>query len=279
MYFDTHAHLNFAAFVRDREKVAKKCLKQNIAFINVGTNLFTSKIAIELAQKFDKGVYAAIGLHPINLGIEDSREINYEEILREESPFEESFDYEKYKKFAKNKKVVAIGETGLDYYYKPKIEIKLKGFKLNQKLLFLQHIKLAKELNLPLMIHCRKAHQDLLNILHIQEGIYHEKFTGVIHCFTGNITQLKEYLHLGFHIGFNGIIFKLNLKDVIKKTPLDKMVLETDCPFFPTSPEKTRNDPSDVIFVAEEIAKIKNIDLKELSKKTTENAIKLFDLN
>jgi len=279
MYFDTHAHLNFAAFVRDREKVAKKCLKQNISLINVGTNLFTSKIAIELAQKFDKGIYAAIGLHPINLGVEDSREVSHEEILREESPFEEAFDYEQYEKLAKDKKVVAIGESGLDYYYKPKIEIKLKGFKLNQKLLFLQHIKLAKELNLPLIIHCRMAHQDLLNILHIQEGIYHEKFRGVIHCFTGNMSQLNDYIHLGFHIGFNGIIFKLNLKDVIKKTPLDKMVLETDCPFFPTSSKKTRNDPSDVIVVAEEIAKIKKIDLKELSEKTTENARKLFDLN
>ncbi|MBU4078010.1 TatD family hydrolase, partial [Patescibacteria group bacterium] len=195
------------------------------------------------------------------------------------SLFESEFDYEEYRKISLDKKVVAVGEIGLDYYYKPKIEIKLKGFKLNQKLLFLQHIKLAKELNLPLIIHCRMAHQDLLNILHIQEGIYHEKFRGVIHCFTGNMSQLNDYIHLGFHIGFNGIIFKLNLKDVIKKTPLDKMVLETDCPFFPTSSKKTRNDPSDVIVVAEEIAKIKKIDLKELSEKTTENARKLFDLN
>jgi len=279
MYFDTHAHLNFAAFVKDREKVAKKCLKDNVWVINVGTNFFTSKIAVELANKFDKGIYAAVGLHPINLGVEDSRKISAEEILRKESPFEEAFDYEKYKELAKDKKVVAIGETGLDYYYKPKSKIKLKGLKLNQELLFLRHIKLAKELDLPLMIHCRMAHQDLLDILHTQEGVYRGKFKGVIHCFTGNVTQLKEYLHLGFYIGFNGIIFKLNLKDVIKKTPIDRMVLETDCPFFPTSPRKKRNDPLDVEIVAEEIAKLKKIDLRELSEKTFKNAEQLFDLS
>jgi len=278
MYFDTHAHLNFASFVKDRERVAKKCLKDNIWITNVGTNFFTSKIAVELTKKFDKGIYAAVGLHPINLGVEDSRKVSDEEIAREESPFEKEFDYEKYKQLAQNDKVVAIGEVGLDYFYKPKSKIKLKGLKLNQELLFLQHIKLAKELDLPLIIHCRMAHQDLLNILHTQEGIYRGKFKGVIHCFTGNVTQLKEYIHLGFYIGFNGIIFKLNLKDVIKRTPLDKMVLETDCPFFPTSSREKRSDPLDVKVVAKEIAKLKKIDLKALSEKTFENAKQLFDL-
>jgi len=278
MYIDTHAHLNFAAFVRDREEIVEKCLRDNVWMINVGTNLFTSKIAVELANKFEQGVYAAVALHPINLGVEDSRKISNEEILREESPFEKSFDYEKYKELAKDKKIVAIGETGLDYYYKPKSKLKLKGFKIDQEFLFLKHIKLAKELNLPLIIHCRMAHEDLLDILRVQEGIYHEIFKGVIHCFTGNVTQLKEYLHLGFHIGFNGIIFKLNLKNVIKRTPLDRMVLETDCPFFPTSPEEKRNDPIGVKAVAEEIAEIKNIDLKEIEEQTTKNAKELFDL-
>ncbi len=293
MYIDTHAHLNFAAFVKDREKIAKKCLRQNVWLINVGTNFFTSKLAVEFAQKFAKGIYAAVGLHPINLGIDDSRKVSEEEILRKESPFEKEFDYQKYKnlaigkkldsfgikKLAKNKRVVAIGETGLDYFYKPKSKVKLKGFKLNQELLFLEHIKLAKELDLPLIIHCRMAHQDILNILHQQEGIFHEKFKGVIHCFTGNVGQLRDYLHLGFHIGFNGIIFKLNLKDVIKKTPLDKLVLETDCPFFPMSSRKKRGEPLDVKAVAKEVADIKKIGLRELSETTSENAKKLFDLN
>lgn len=277
MFFDTHAHLNFAAFVRDREKMAKKCLKEDVWLINVGTNYFTSKIAVDLAQKFEQGVYAAVGLHPINLGIEDSREISEVEILKKESPFEKEFDYEKYKKLAQSKKVVAIGEVGLDYFYQPKTETKIRGFQLNQELLFLKQLKLAKELDLPLIIHCRKAHEALLKILISQRDIYHEKYKGVIHCFTGNITQLKEYLKLGFNIGFNGIIFKLNLKNAIKKTPLDNLLIETDCPYLSPSGEG-RNTPLSVKEVAKEIAEIKNIPLKEIENKTTENAQKLFNL-
>jgi len=291
MYFDTHAHLNFAAFVKDRDRVAKKCLKQQVWMINVGSNFFTSAIAVDFARKFDKGVYAAVGLHPINLGIEDSRKVSEAEILSKESPFEKEFDYESYKnlvlgknldssgieKLAKNQKVVAIGEVGLDYFYKPKAKEKLKGFKLSQELLFLQELKLSKELDLPLIIHCRMAHSELLNILHAQEGVYHQKFKGVIHCFTGNVTQLKEYLDLGFYIGFNGIIFKLNLKDVIKKVPLDKLLLETDCPYLsPPEYNQKRNDPMGVKYVAKEIARIKKIPLEELADQTTKNAQQLF---
>jgi len=263
MIIDTHAHLNLPAFVRDREKVAKKCLDENIWVINVGTYFLTSRLAVELANKFDKGIYASIGLHPMVLGESDKKD----------SPFEKEFDYAKYKKLGKDKKVVAIGETGLDYFYKT--EENSKALKLDQELLFLQHIKLANELNLPLIIHCRMAHQDILRILEDQKDILHRKHKGVIHCFTGNVTQLTHYLDLGFHIGFNGIIFKLNLKDVIKKTPLNRMVLETDCPFLGS---KKRNDPFGVKEVAKEVAEIKGITTRELVKTTTENAKKLFGL-
>jgi TatD DNase family protein len=275
MFFDTHAHLNFATFVRDRENLARQCLKENVWLINVGTNYFTSEIAVNLAQKFEQGVYAAVGLHPINLGIEDSRKISEAEILKKESPFEKEFDYEKYKQLAQDKKVVAIGEIGLDYFYQPKTELKIKGFKLNQEILFLKQLKLAKELDLPLIIHCRKAHEDLLKIFVSQQDIYHEKYKGVIHCFTGNITQLKKYLELGFNIGFNGIIFKLNLKDVIKKTPLEKLLIETDCPYLSPS-GKDRNTPLAVKEIAKEIANIKKRSVREIENQTTENAQKLF---
>ena len=113
MYFDTHAHLNFAAFVRDRERVAKKCLKQQIWMINVGTNFFTSEIAVDFAKKFDKGVYAAVGLHPINLGIEDSRKVSEAEILSKDSPFEKEFDYESYKNLVLGKN---LDSSGIETY-------------------------------------------------------------------------------------------------------------------------------------------------------------------
>ena len=132
----------------------------------------------------------------------------------------------------KKPKVVAIGEIGLDYYWKPKTKKKFEDFKHRQETLLFSEIRLAKELDLPIIIHCRMAHQDLLRILRRQSAIYDSQFRGTVHCFTGDPNQAKEYMELGFHIGFNGIIFKLDLDKVVKKIPLEKMLIETDCPYL-----------------------------------------------
>ncbi|MCD6429244.1 TatD family hydrolase, partial [bacterium] len=146
--FDTHAHLNFKAFDKDRDQIIKKCLQENIWMINVGTNFFSSKIAVEIANKYEKGVYASVGLHPINIKTNSKFKIqNY----NKEDVLEEEFDYEKYKRLAQNKKVVAVGEIGLDYYYKPKTKKRLEEFKNKQKGIFLKQIELAQELNLPII--------------------------------------------------------------------------------------------------------------------------------
>jgi len=279
MFFDTHAHLNFAAFVRDRDRVIKKCLKEKIWLINVGTNFFTSQKAIEIAQNYREGVYASVGLHPINLdtGLIKQKFDSDEFEENKESPFEKEFDYEKYKKLAQSKRVVAIGEIGLDYYWKPKTKARLEDFKLRQENLFLTELRLAKELDLPIIIHCRMAHEDLLRILRKQFSIYDSQFKGVVHCFTGNEEQAKEYMELGFYIGFNGIIFKLDLDSVIKKIPLDKMLIETDCPYLsPPRYNQKRNDPLGVKFVARKISRIKKVPLEQVSVQTTKNAQKLF---
>ncbi len=279
MLFDTHAHLNFAAFVKDREKIIKKCLENDIWLINIGTNFFTSKKAIEIAKDYEEGVYSAIGLHPMNLRTSLIKQrIDKNELMeKEESPFETAFDYNKYKQIAKNKKVVAIGEIGLDYYWKPKTKQRLKDFKDNQEELFLEEMRLAKELDLPMIIHCRMAHEDLIKILKEQALIYDSNFKGVIHSFTGTWEQAKEYMKLGFSLGFNGIIFKLDLEEVIKKISLDKMLLETDCPYLsPPNYNQERNDPIGVKYVAKEIATIKNISLEEVADQTTQNAKGLF---
>ena len=278
MYFDTHAHLNFAAFVKDRDRVIKKCLKNDVWLINVGTNFFTSQKAVEIAQNYKEGIYAAVGLHPINLDTGLSRQkIDENELVENEgSPFEKEFDYEKYKKLAQKKKVVAIGEIGLDYYWKPKTKKRLEDFKRKQEFLFLEEVRLAKELDLPVIIHCRMAHEDLLRILRKQSSIYDSKFRGVIHCFTGNVEQAKKYMELGFLLGFNGIIFKLDLARVIKETPLDKILIETDCPYLSPPKYNKRNDPMGVKYVAEEIARIKKIPLKKVADQTTKNAQELF---
>ena len=305
MLIDTHAHLNFNAYKDDAEEVIKRALENDVWMINIGSQYETSKRAVEIAERYSQGVYAAIGLHPIHLaeGIFKTK-IDTEEI--EFKTKEEGFDYNKYKNLAVSKKVVAIGEIGLDYYYKPKTKIKLAEFKKRQRIVLCQQLELAKELNLPVIFHCRSAHDDLLEILNTRYKIQNTGPRGVIHCFTGTWEQTKQYLELGLYLGLNGIIFKLEvaetsshlssraasphsvLDEVIKKTPLEKILVETDCPYLTpplpaealakAGPQPIRNEPLYVKYIAKKIAEIKNIDFKEIVKATTENARKLFGI-
>jgi len=241
MLIDTHAHLNFSAFKNDFDKVIKRSLAEDIWMINVGSEYETSKKAVEIAEKYN-GIFAAIGLHPIH--VED-----------------EEFDKEKYKWLANSDKVVAIGEIGLDYYKDYAV------FKEKQKKVFLEQLELAEELNLPVIFHCRKAHDDLLEILK------NHQFSGVVHCFTGTWRQAKKYLDMGFYLGINGIMYKFDLKEVIGKIPLSRLLLETDCPFLG---REKRNEPLFIKYIAQDIAKIKNIDFQKVVQTTFQNAKKLF---
>ena len=278
MFVDTHAHLNFNIYKNDSDEVIRRSLENDIWTINVGTKYETSKKAVELAQKYEKGVYATVGLHLIHLETGLVKIKNDTEEI-EVNTKEEDFDYEKYKDLAlrslgEGGKVVAIGEIGLDYYWRPKTTKKKEIFKQKQKELLLKQLGLAKELNLPVIFHCRMAHQDLINELRIKNY----ELRGVVHCFSGNWNEAKKYLEIGFYLGFNGIIFKLDLDEIIKNTPLDKILIETDCPYL-TPPQRTgRNESPYVKYVAEKISQIKNIKLEELAKITTENAQKLFQI-
>jgi TatD DNase family protein len=187
---------------------------------------------------------------------------------------EESFDYEKYKELARSsKKVVAVGEIGLDYYYKPKTNVRLESFKNKQKEVFSRQLDLAKELDLPVIFHCRMAHDEMIDIL----GNY-ENLKGTIHCFTGTLEQAEKYLKMGFYIGLNGIIFKFNIDEIIKKIPLDKILIETDCPYLTPPPMAGRNEPLFVKYVAGKVAQLKSLSVEEIAGKTTENAKKLFKI-
>ena len=342
MLIDTHAHLNFDTFKGDFDEIIERALKNDVWMINIGTNYETSKKAIEIAEGYKKGVYphtnrglrsaqknkirvlsgvgvyAAIGLHPMNLdtglvkiqkskpSTKGGKNQNDLEVPRPEvgdcgagnlkfknleDILEESFNYEKYKNLAKSKKVVAIGEVGLDYYWRPKTTRKKELFKQKQKELLLEQLNLAKELNLPVVFHCRMAHQDLLEVLKSEirnpksetnpkSQIQNLKLRGVIHCFTGNWEQAKKFMDMGFYLGFNGIIFKLDLDEIIKKTPLNKILIETDCPYLsPPQFEDKRNEPLCVEYVARRIAEIKNVSFEEVAEKTTENAVKLFNFS
>ncbi|NKQ37963.1 MAG: TatD family hydrolase [Methanosarcinales archaeon] len=250
MLIDTHAHVNFNAYRLDADKVIKKALKNNVWLINVGAGFESSRKAIEIAEKYSKGVYATVGLHPIHA--------------------EENFCIVDYKDFTKSEKVIAIGEIGLDY------KSEYVSFKEHQKQVFLEQLNLAKELNLPIIFHCRFAHQDLIEILKLQ--VLNFKPQGVVHCFAGNWKEAEKYLDMGLYLGFNGIIFKLNLDEIIRKTPLGKILIETDCPYLTPPQESGRNEPLHVKYVAEKIAEIKNISYKEVVTITTQNAKDLFKI-
>jgi len=282
MLIDTHAHLNFNGYKGDFEEVIKRTLDNNVWVINVGSQYETSKKAVEIAEKYPEGIFAAIGLHPIHLETGLVKIKNDEEEV-EVNTKEEVFDYEKYKELARSPKVVAIGEIGLDYYYRPKTKRKLELFKEKQKKALLKQLELAKELNLPVIFHCRMAHQDLIEVLNSKFKIQKSKIAGVIHCFTGTWEQAGQYLEMGLYLGFNGIIFKsiegIDFKENIKKTPLDKILIETDCPYLAPPPFlNQRNEPLFVKYIAEKIAKIKDLGYEKISEITTENAKKLFNL-
>lgn len=277
MLIDSHAHVNFNAFKEDADEVIRRSLGNNIWMINVGSQYETSKKAVEMAEKYPEGAYAAIGLHPIHL----SEGIFKVKVDNEEASFQtknEEFGYEKYKELAKSKKVVAVGEIGLDYYYRPKTKAKLQQFKEKQKTALLLQLDLAKELKLPVIFHCRMAHADLLEILNLKIKNQNSKLSGVIHCFTGNWAQAQEYIKMGFYLGFNGIIFKFDCDEVIKNAPLEKVLIETDCPYLTPPQEEGRNEPLYVKYVAEKIAKIKNLSYEGIAEATAQNAKKLFNI-
>jgi len=284
MLIDTHAHINFKDYKDDADEVVKRALENDIWLINVGAEFETSKRAVEYAQKYPQGVFAAVGLHPIHLQAQKFNEKDFEFETKAED-----FDYEKYKTLAQNPKVVAIGEIGLDYavfvrkqserlqkrasadsafvatsakeaaeseggLHKEEIEI----IKDLQKEVFLKQLKLAQELNKPVIIHCREAHRDLLEIIsNFQFPI--SKPRGVIHSFSGNYKQARQYRELGFKIAFNGIItFARDYDKVILDTPLEDILLETDCPYLAPIPYRgQRNEPLYIIEVAKKIAEIK----------------------
>lgn len=250
MLIDTHAHVNFKAFDNDFDEVIKRSLGEDVWMINVGSKYETSKKTVEIAEKYGKGVFAAIGLHPIHA-------------------LDEEFDIERYKKLSQFEKVVAIGEIGLDNFRDYGL------FLEKQKKVFTDQLDLAKELNLPVIIHCRMAHEEVLEILNYKLKTKNYKLSGVIHCFTGTWQEAKRYLDVGFYLGINGIMYKLDLKEVIEKTPLNRILLETDCPYLG---KEKRNEPTFVRQIAKDIARIKSISFEEVVQTTTQNAQILFTI-
>lgn len=245
---DTHCHLDNEKFDEDRLEVIER-IKENLEFcVNIGYDLASSKKSLELAKEYDF-IYAVIGVHPIDIA-EYSEEVEKElELL------------------GKNPKVVAIGEIGLDYHWmtEPK-EIQQERFK--------KQLELAERLNKPVVIHTRDAMEDTVNILKEYPNI-----TGVIHCYPGSLETAKQLVDR-FYLGIGGTLTFKNSKkavEVVKDIPLDRIVIETDCPYLTPEPFRgKRNEPIYVEYVAKKIAEIKEISVEDVTKITTENAKKLY---
>ena len=254
---DSHAHLDFKEFDKDRAEVIQRAFANGVKkIINVGCNLERSKASIELAEKY-RNIFASVGCHPHDVDIAELSIVNRE-----------------LRKLTKSDKVVAIGECGLDYF-----RLENEKDKENQQKLFRTQIKLAKEMNLPLIIHCRDAYDDLLDIL--QSFDLSEK-PGVAHCFLGNLSEAERLLDLGFYISFTGVItFPKAEKtlEVVKKISLDRILIETDCPYLAPVPKRgDRNEPVYVRYVAEKIAEVRDIDIEKVEKATANNTMRLFGI-
>jgi len=282
MYIDTHCHLNFNDYKEDALEIAKKTLLADTEMIVVGSMLRTSARAVDFAEKFSKGVYSAIGLHPchlINQVVENEKDEDdkYKFIAQAEVYKEE--DYQKL--IDSSNKVVAIGEIGLEYFRLPGDKKELDRIKELQRQVFKQQLNLAKKNNLPIIIHCREAHDDLYSILY--DFVIEKKPLedwGVIHCFSGDYELAKKYNSLGLKISFTGLITFANQWDeVIKKIPLEKIMVETDSPYLSPIPYRgKRNEPLNVKEVVKKIAELKGLRVEEVAKTTYNNAKKLFKI-
>lgn len=253
-FFDTHSHYNDEAYDEDRKEIINTIYNDGITkTVVIGYNEEKSKKAIELAEQ-NEFIYASVGIHPSDIGK------SKEEILAQ---------IERIREIASNKKVVAIGEIGLDYHWeKDNIEL--------QKFAFIQQIHLANELKLPIVIHSRDAIMDTIEII---KGKDLPKFSGILHCCVLNKDLIQEGLKAGLYVSFAGPITFKNTKntDLINIVPDDKLLIETDCPYLSPEPNRgKRNDSRNIKFTAQKIAEIKGKTLEEIAQLTYENAKKVF---
>ena len=250
MLFDTHAHLNDPAFDPDREELMAGLADKGIGYVmNAGCSLSSSKDIIQMAENYP-WLYASVGSHP-----DSADEVN-EDVIEE------------YRQLCRHEKVKAIGEIGLDYYYEdiPR-EIQKNAFRMQ--------MALAQEVDLPVIIHEREAHDDGMRI--VKEF---PKVKGVFHCYSGSAEMARQLVNMGWYIGFTGVLTFKNARKAVETAasiPLDRIVLETDCPFMAPEPFRgKRNDPGYLPKMAEKLAEIRGISVEEAITATTENAKRLY---
>jgi len=284
-YIDTHAHVNINAFKDDALKVVSLCANDKVAIINVGTQADTSKRAVELATQNDS-CFAIVGLHPVHTSASYHDESELGENMRAFTSRGEEFDAQYYRDLAQNKKVVAIGECGLDYY---RLEANTK---VVQERTFIQQIEVANELGLPLMIHTRDAKGNSASakaeagVGNVYDDTYtilkqYAKVPGNVHFYAGTYEQAKRFLDIGFSVSFTGVItFTHDYDEVIKNSPLDMIHGETDCPYVAPVPYRgQRCEPWMVKEVYKKIAEIRGEDEGAVRQQLIENAKRVYKLD
>ena len=254
MIFDTHAHYDDEQFDEDREALIASFANAGIGnVVNIGASMASSERSVELAHKYDF-IYAAVGVHPSEVEELDESAIERLTVL------------------GKDSKCVAIGEIGLDYHWPdPTPEI--------QKKWFVRQLELAREMKLPVVIHSRDAAKDTMDIMHDEHA---EDIGGVVHCFSYSKEIAKECVDMGFYIGVGGVITFKNgrkLREVVEETPMEKIILETDCPYLSPEPYRgKRNSSLNLPYVVKEISNIKGISEEDVIRITEENAKRMYGL-
>ncbi len=241
---DSHCHPQLSQYDEDRDEVLARAQQAGVGIVCVGTNIQTSKAAAALAEQYE-GIYSSVGSHPI-----DEQKQN--------------FDLNAYRELAQHPKVVAVGEIGLDYFHSSDRE--------EQKIRFQQQFELAQEVGKPIIIHCRDAHDDMLEII--------SQYPGVIHSFNSSIEYAKRYLDLGYFLGLNAIVtFSKTYHDMVRYIPLDRILLETDAPYLAPAPHRgKRNEPIYLSQICESIATIKGLPSIAMQTQTSKNASQLFGM-
>ncbi|MBI4127646.1 MAG: TatD family hydrolase [Parcubacteria group bacterium] len=266
MLIDTHCHLNLKAFTDSYRDAIARAKENGVGtIVNSGTQAPTSKRAVEFAREFPRYCYATVAIHPHHAIAATAA------------------DFEKIESLSQAPEVIAIGETGLDYYREEDLsreEVKRRHDV--QQELFLRHLTLAHERRLPVSIHSRNAYRELAELMTAHKSLLAADPPGVMHCFTGTVEEVKPFLDLGFFISFSGIVTfddAEELKQVAKYVPLDQMVVETDAPFLAPEPMRgKKNEPAFVRYTAEHIAELRILSFQEFAEATTKNAYRLFHL-
>lgn len=254
LYFDTHAHYDWKEFDKDRNELFNKFKEYLCAIVNVGINIESAKRVIEYSNKYSY-MYYTLGIHPMEVEKDISLKV-IEQIVEKELKDCDS-------------KLVAIGETGLDYHFNYPIEL--------QKKYFIEQINLANRYNLPIIIHSRESHEDVKKILEEHKV----KKTGIMHCYSGTPEMAKKFIEMGYYLGVGGPVTRYkDIQETVKITPIDKIVIETDSPVLPPEPfeKHSRNNSLYLKYVVEKIAEIKGLSEDDVIKVTTQNANKIYGI-